>query len=250
MLVGLQKITLVNFPNKVSSAIFLPGCNMRCGFCHNAELALASSTAEGLKESTGNNQYYTLEEVFQFLEKRKKVLSGVVVTGGEPFASPVLYTLIEKIKQMGFALKIDTNGLFPDKLKEVLSDDSLSPQMVALDVKTSPKRYIELMDSSVKNGEVIAKKLLRSLEILALFMKEHEDFLVDYRTVLVPNLVGEAEIREIASLLPKNAMWNFAEFIRGVCLNPEWNSITPYSHEKIGELVSIAKSIIPNATLR
>ena len=118
MLVGLQKITLVNFPNKVASAIFLPGCNMRCGFCHNAELALASS-AEGIKKTNGENQYYTLDEVFQFLEKRKRVLSGVVVTGGEPFASPFLYTLIEKIKEMGFALKIDTNGLFPDKLKEV-----------------------------------------------------------------------------------------------------------------------------------
>ena len=249
MLVGLQKITLVNFPNKVASAIFLPGCNMRCGFCHNAELALASST-EGVKKTNGENQYYTLEEVFQFLEKRKRVLSGVVVTGGEPFASPFLYTLIEKIKEMGFALKIDTNGLFPDKLKEVLSSENLSPQMVALDVKTSPKRYVELMDSSVKNGEVIAKKLLQSLEILALFMKEHEDFVVDYRTVLVPNLVGEEEIREIASLLPKNAMWNFAEFIRGGCLNPEWNNITPYSHEKIEKLINIAKSIIPNATLR
>lgn len=249
MLVGLQKITLVNFPNKLSSAIFLPGCNMRCGFCHNAELALASST-EGVKASKGENQYYTLEEVFQFLEKRKVVLSGVVLTGGEPFASPFLYTLIEKIKKLGFSLKIDTNGLFPEKLKEVLLDEKLSPQMVALDVKTSPKRYIELMDSNVKNGEIIEKKLLQSLDILASFTKEHEDFIVDYRTVLVPNLVGEEEIREIASLLPTNAMWNFAEFIRGGCLNPEWNQITPYSRKKVEELVSIAKSIIPNATLR
>ena len=249
MLVGLQKITLVNFPNKVSSAIFLPGCNMRCGFCHNAELALASST-EGMKANTGENQYYTLDEVFQFLEKRKKVLSGVVVTGGEPFVSPFLYELIEKVKQMGFALKIDTNGLFPDKLKEVLLDEKLSPEMVALDVKTSPSRYIELMGQGVKNGEVIAKKLLQSLEILSSHMEEHEDFIVDYRTVLVPNLVGEKEIREIASLLPKNAMWNFAEFIRGGCLNPEWNNITLYSHEEIEKLINIAKSIIPNAMLR
>ena len=106
------------------------------------------------------------------------------------------------------------------------------------------------MDSSVKKGEVIAKKLFKSLRVLASFMKAHEDFVVDYRTVLVPNLVGEKEIREIASLLPKNAMWNFAEFIRGGCLNPEWNNITPYSREKIEELVEIAKSIIPNAMLR
>lgn len=249
MLVGLQKITLVNFPNKVASAIFLPGCNMRCGFCHNAELALASSS-EGVKVTTGENQYYTLEEVFQFLEKRRAVLSGVVITGGEPFASPFLYTIIEKIKQLNLALKIDTNGLFPEKLKEVLLNKDLSPQMVALDVKTSPKRYIELMDVNVKNGDVIAKKLLQSLETLALFTKENQGFVVDYRTVLVPHLVGEDEIKEIASLLPKNAIWNFAEFIQGGCLNSQWNNITPYSHEKIEELLCIAKSIIPNATLR
>ena len=249
MLVGLQKITLVNFPNKVASAIFLPGCNMRCGFCHNAELALASSS-EGVKVTTGENQYYTLEEVFQFLEKRRAVLSGVVITGGEPFASPFLYTIIEKIKQLNLALKIDTNGLFPEKLKEVLLNKDLSPQMVALDVKTSPKRYIELMDVNVKNGDVIAKKLLQSLETLALFTKENQGFVVDYRTVLVPHLVGEDEIKEIASLLPKNAIWNFAEFIQGGCLNSQWNNILPYSSEKIEELLCIAKSIIPNATLR
>lgn len=249
MLVGLQKITLVNFPNKVASAIFLPGCNMRCGFCHNAELALASSS-EGVKVTTGENQYYTLEEVFQFLEKRRAVLSGVVITGGEPFASPFLYTIIEKIKQLNLALKIDTNGLFPEKLKEVLLNKDLSPQMIALDVKTSPKRYIELMDVNVKNGDVIAKKLLQSLETLALFTKENQGFVVDYRTVLVPHLVGEDEIKEIASLLPKNAIWNFAEFIQGGCLNSQWNNILPYSSEKIEELLCIAKSIIPNATLR
>ncbi len=249
MLVGLEKLTLVNFPTKVASAVFLPGCNMRCPFCHNAELALASSI-EGITQDQSNNQYYPLEEVFSFLEKRRKLISGVVITGGEPFASPYLSHILERIKQMELAIKIDTNGLFPKRLKEVLYDKDVTPDMVAIDIKTSPNRYIELMGDDVKNGDLIAKKIIESLNILNKFRAENKNFNVDYRTVLVPNLVGKKEIEEIAFLLPKDAIWNFAEFVRGGCLNSDWNNLAPYSRDEIFKLISFAQSFIKNATLR
>ena len=249
MFVGLEKTTLVNFPGKVASAIFLPGCNMRCGFCHNAELALASSD-ESLSLKNAQNIYYSIEDVFSFLKKRKKILSGVVLTGGEPFASPHLFPIIREIKEMGFALKIDTNGLFPKRLQEVLHDEKLLPEMIAIDIKTSPSRYIELMPESVKDGEAVAQKIRESLELLASFERQNKGFSVDYRTVLVPNLVGESEIKEIAHLISRDASWHMAEFVSGACLNPEWNHILPYTKEEVEHLVKIAQFYIPKASLR
>ena len=249
MLVGLEKITLVNFPGRVASAIFLPGCNMRCPFCYNAELALASSV-DGIKDKKSINQFFPLEDVFAFLEKRKRVVSGIVVTGGEPFASPYLHEIIQKIKNLNLALKIDTNGLFPKKLEELLLNEALSPQMVAIDIKTSPSRYIELMGNAQINSDAVAKKIIESLNILNDFKKEHSDFMVDYRTVLVPTLVGENEIREIANFIPKDAFWHFAEFMNVGCLNPEWNNLTPYSSSEVEYLVKIAQSIVQRAKLR
>ncbi len=249
MFVGLERTTLVNFPGKVSCAIFLPGCNMRCGFCHNSELVLASVDDDIFLKSA-KNVYYSIEDVFSFLQKRRGVLSGVVLSGGEPFASPNLFSIIERIKRLGFALKIDTNGLFPKRLAQVLQDSALSPQMVALDIKTSPDRYIELMPSSIKNGDEIAKKLIESIHILQSFKLEHKDFSIDYRTVLVPNLVGEREIKEMASLIQSDSIWHFAEFVSGNCLNPEWDNIVAYTKTEIDELVALAKTFVPNSSLR
>lgn len=247
MLVGLEKTTLVNFPGKVASAIFLPGCNMRCGFCHNAELAISDVVGESLADS--KNTYYTLDEIFNFLKSRKNIISGVVITGGEPFASPYLYKVLEKVKEMNLLLKVDTNGLFPKKLKELLCDKFLCPNILAIDIKTSPKRYLELMGNNVKECEKPTQKILESLDILRYF-KGKEDFLVEYRTVLVPKLVGEQEIVDIAKLLPQDATWNFAEFVTGSCLNPLWNFISTYTKDEINNLVDIAKSFCKNANLR
>jgi len=260
MLVGLEKITLVNFPGRVACAIFLPGCNMRCGFCHNSELVLQASyldseSASSLPSSSvqvPSNQYYPIEEVFAFLRKRRGVLSGVVITGGEPFASPHLYNIVEEVIELGLALKIDTNGLFPEKLRDLLcgSKKHLRPQMIALDVKTVPTRYIELMPKGMRNGDAVANKILESLALLKGEVVSGRDLLVDYRTVLIPHLVGENEIRTIASYLPSQAMWSFAEFIPGACLDPSWNLFKCYSQAEMRELVDIAKSLVQGATLR
>lgn len=250
MLLGLEKITLVNFPGKVACAVFMPGCNMRCGFCHNAELVLADTfTKTGGTDRV--NKYYTLEEVFDFLEKRRNLLSGVVISGGEPFASPhLLYALIERVKGLGLSLKLDTNGLFPERLKEVLKDSHFAPQMVAIDVKTSPDRYIELMPSSICDADLVTGKIVESLDFLKKEQVINANFVVDYRTVLIPNLVDEKEIREMIKFLPSNATWSFAKFIQGGCLNPEWNFIKPYSEEYIAYLVGIAQSFVKGAKLR
>ena len=247
MLAGLQKTTLVNFPRRVAAAVFLPGCNMRCPYCHNAELALASPSSFTANQESSND-YYELSEIYTFLESRKNLISGLVISGGEPFMSPALFELIERAKSLNLAVKIDTNGLFPERIEEILSSPNLKPDMIALDLKTSPERYGELLASKTYESAKKAKTaLLKTLDILKSNTEKTE---VEYRTVLAPSLVSEDEIKKIASILPKTARWRLAQFVPGVCLNPEWNSVEPYSLSQVQALTELAQSIIPDTSLR
>jgi len=243
MYVGLQKTTLVNFPRRVAAAVFLPGCNMRCPYCHNAELALAPPN---FIPTNPQHTYCKIEAVYSFLEKRKSLISALVISGGEPFMSPVLFELIHKAKELSLAIKIDTNGLFPELLSKVLTSDSLKPDMIALDIKTSIERYCELLPNmSEKAVESSKNALYRTISIL-----KNSGIETEYRTVLVPTLVAKEDITAIASLLPKNAVWRLAQFVPGVCLNPEWNLLKPYTEQEAQDLLKTAKSIIYDTEIR
>ena len=127
---GLQKMTLLDFPGKVACTVFLQGCNYRCPFCHNSEL-LGSQSSQALSQ----------EALLSFLEKRRGLLDGVCITGGEPTLQKDLPQLIRRIKELGFAVKLDTNGSRPDVLKLLLEEKLLD--YVAMDIKNSPARYGE-----------------------------------------------------------------------------------------------------------
>lgn len=297
MNVGLQKTSLVNFPGRVAATVFLPGCNLRCPFCHNAELACASvvsgpkpatssatkaamspaaATAPGPANASAaatdeGNEFVPIGEAHAHLEKRARVLGGLAVTGGEPLLSPALAALIAKARSLGLAVKIDTNGTLPDRLRAILDDPATRPDMVAIDVKTSPARYRELAAES-EAGDRAGADLLRSLAVLASEAGRPGPtqagaaaprtpagaarqagplpLRVEYRTVLVPGLVGEAELREIGSLLPPGADWQLARFSAGHCLDPALNDVTPYGPAETDRLLAIARSAVPGAKLR
>lgn len=128
MISGLQKMTLLDYPGKVACTVFLQGCNFRCPFCHNSELL----PHEGEELMSG-------EEFFAFLRARKGLLDGVCVSGGEPTLCPELEELLRGIKELGFAVKLDTNGARPDVLKKLVEGGLVD--YVAMDVKNSPARY-------------------------------------------------------------------------------------------------------------
>ena len=126
---GLQKTTLLDYPGKVACTVFFGGCDLRCPFCHNAGLVL-SPEAE---------PFITDEELFKFLNKRRGILDGVCITGGEPLMQKELTPFIRRIKDLGFLVKLDTNGTFPDKLA-ALTDEGLI-DYIAMDIKSSLKNY-------------------------------------------------------------------------------------------------------------
>ena len=125
---GLQKMTLLDFPGRVACTVFTLGCNFRCPFCHNSSLVLSPALPE-----------LSQEELFAFLRKRQGLLDGVAITGGEPLLHPDMPELLEKIRALGYAVKLDTNGAFPERLRAVL--DAGLVDYVAMDIKNSREKY-------------------------------------------------------------------------------------------------------------
>ena len=131
LILGFQKMTLLDFPGKVACTIFTGGCNLRCPFCHNALLVTEIDKSTAMDEG----------EILKFLQGRVGVLDGVCLTGGEPLLQPDVKEFIAKIKAMGFSVKLDTNGFYPDKLIDLV--ESRLVDYVAVDVKNSPEKYAE-----------------------------------------------------------------------------------------------------------
>lgn len=232
---GFIKTSLVDFPETVSSAVFLSGCNLRCPYCYNIELAM------------GKPGTIALEEVTTHLEKRRNVLKGLVISGGEPLLNPVLEPLIKFAKKLGYKIKLDTNGTLPEKLEALLKNPELKPDYIAMDIKTNPEKYgFLLKEFSEEKKCQIEKNILKSIKIISALPKEQRE----WRTVLVPCLVDEKEIESIGKLLPKDASWYLTQFRNNTCLSQKWEILEPYENKKIEKLVSIAKKEIPGTQFR
>ena len=160
---GLQKITLLDYPGKVACTVFLAGCNYRCPYCHNSELIDPNAAP-----------IMTDEELIAFLQSRVGRLEGVALTGGEPLFSKDTPLLIERIKALGYPVKLDTNGCFPDKLKELI--DAGLIDYVAMDIKNSPDRYAETVGLASVNLTAVNK----SIELLK---KDYCDY--EFRTTVI-----------------------------------------------------------------
>lgn len=147
-ILGLAKLTLLDYPSKLAATIFLGGCNMRCPFCHNPRLVF-------MEEDEISEEY-----IFKFLKNRVGILEGVCITGGEPLINHDIDEFIRKIKDLGFKVKLDTNGSFPDKLNNLINNRLVD--YVAMDIKNCPEKYAETVGRPCFDVEPI----LRSVEIL------------------------------------------------------------------------------------
>lgn len=150
ILSGLQKMTLLDYPGKIAATVFTGGCNFRCPYCHNASLVLSPGGAGTIPE----------EEFFGFLEARRGLLDGVCVTGGEPLVHRDIAGFLARIKALGFLVKLDTNGSFPDALRELVRDGLAD--YVAMDIKNSPAKYAE----TAGTGEDILPRVRESVSFL------------------------------------------------------------------------------------
>ncbi len=233
----LIKTTLLDFPGRVAAACFLRGCDLRCPYCYNAPLVDAGFSGRTEKPP----RFVSSDDVAAHLERRRDVLTGFVLSGGEPLCNFALAKdLILKARSLGYKIKLDTNGTFPEILEEILCDEKIAPDYVALDVKTSLERYDEI--GAKGQGE----KVVRSLEIVSALPSERREF----RTVLYPPLFGKNEVEKIAPLLPSDASWFFAQFQNAQCLSSDAEKVLPYSQAQAEDLLEIARRFVPNAALR
>ncbi|MDR2447395.1 MAG: anaerobic ribonucleoside-triphosphate reductase activating protein [Treponema sp.] len=211
--ISLRKTSLVDYPGKIASVLFFAGCNMRCPWCHNRELVLPELADA---RSADQEDIVSLEQALAHIEKRRNVLGGVVLSGGEPSLYRDLPALIRRIKEMGLAVKMDTNGMNPGMLERLFQIKETSPDYIALDLKLAPVRYGELAPDAEKSARTSAESLRKSAELIRNSGIDHE-----YRTLALP-IITEKDIAALAELAD-DALWYVRTFRPGNCLDPAWD---------------------------
>ncbi|MBP5739552.1 MAG: anaerobic ribonucleoside-triphosphate reductase activating protein [Spirochaetia bacterium] len=213
---GFIKTTLINYPGKVAAALFLPGCDLRCPYCHNPELVM--NTADDLVDIDG---------ILAYLKKRQGLLQGVCISGGEPLVHQDLGELVKAIKGLGYLVKIDTNGTFPDRIL------GLEPDFIAMDIKTVPEKYPML---SPVQDPLLPEKIKASIEIIKKSGIEHE-----FRTTVAPGIVDRKDIQNICQLLSGAQCYVLAGYVPGHTLDPNFTQDT-YTDQELHQMADIVRA--------
>ena len=224
---GLQKMTLLDFPGRVACTVFTLGCNFRCPFCHNSSLVLSPALPE-----------LSQEELFAFLRKRQGLLDGVAITGGEPLLHPDMPEFLEKIRALGYAVKLDTNGAFPERLRAVL--DAGLVDYVAMDIKNSREKY-EL--TAGVGGILPAVE-----ESAALLMGGSTPF--EFRTTLVDELHEPEDFAAIGQWIAGTERYFIQGFVDSGDILAGSDAYHAAGPEKAAACLEAVRAYVPNAQLR
>ncbi|MCX6720074.1 MAG: anaerobic ribonucleoside-triphosphate reductase activating protein [Candidatus Staskawiczbacteria bacterium] len=226
IIAGLQKTTLIDYPGKIACVVFLAGCNFRCPWCYSSELVLPLKIV--------NQPRISEQEFFNFLNGRKGLLEGVVICGGEPTVNKELPKFVEKIKAMGFAVKLDTNGSDPAMLKDLANARLVD--YVAMDIKISPEHAVY---PSLMIEGVTMDKIKESAEFLK---AGNLDF--EFRTTVVNNVHTKEDFKKIVEWIGgKNVKYYLQNFRAEKTIDPEFEKILPFKREFLEDIV---KEISPH----
>ena len=223
---GFQKLTLLDFPGRTACTVFTGGCNLRCPFCHNALLVTEM-----------DDDRFEEEEIFEHLERRKKVLDGIAITGGEPLLQKDIERFLYELKDTGIAVKLDTNGCYPEKLKGIL--ELGLADYVAMDIKNSPQKYgvtvgVENFDISPINS---------SIELIKNSGVDYE-----FRTTVTENFHTVDDVEEIAKWIQGAKHYYLQNFVdSGNLIDSNCKGVPK---EIMYEMLEKARKYIPEAELR
>lgn len=224
---GIQKLTLLDYPEHTACTLFVPGCNFRCPFCHNSEL---------LK---GDIEFYDEGEIFAFLKKRVGVLEGVCVTGGEPTVYTDLDRLLRKIKELGYLVKLDTNGYLPDRLSALICDNLVD--YIAMDIKNSPERYAETVGLPESKFDITP--IEQSIEII---MNGNVDY--EFRTTVATELFDEQSIMGAANMIRGAKRYFLQAFVMRDTVPSK--TLTPPQPLVLSQYLDKVKQLVPSARIR
>ena len=225
---GLQKLTLLDYPGKVACTLFTKGCNFRCPFCHNASLVVRAD----------EQQMYTNDEILAFLRKRQGILDGVAITGGEPTLMSGLYDFIAQVKDMGYSVKLDSNGTRPDVLKKLILNGLVD--YVAMDIKNSPEKY------AYTCGLPENYDLSKIEESKNLLMEGRVDF--EFRTTVAKPFHTEEDFFKIGEWLKGSEKYFLQQFKdSGDIIGQE---ISSFNEREMEKFLNVLLPFVPNTQLR
>jgi len=227
---GLQKLTLVDYPNKIAATVFLTGCNFKCGFCHNSGLV-------DVKE-VKNQPEIKESEFFDFLKSKQGLIDGICITGGEPTINSDLQSFIQRIKKLNFSIKLDTNGNNPETLQELIKHKLLD--FIAMDIKTSQEKYEKAVGTKINIDNI-----KKSVEIIK---KSGIDY--EFRTTVVPGIVDREDVEKIGKWLKGTKKFVLQQFRNQKVLNKEFEKVVPYWDDTLKEFKKILEKYIENVELR
>ena len=225
---GIQKFSLVDYPGVPSAVIFLAGCNMRCGYCHNPELVLPERYGDP----------YDIAELQNFLTSRISKLHGVVITGGEPTLRKELPQFIQEIKSMGFKIKLDTNGTNPRMLKTILEDELVD--YVAMDIKGPPEKYIQITQRPISVSDI-----QQSIDIILSSKIRHE-----FRTTAVKSQLSSVDFERIGQLIKGAQLFSFQKFVPTKTLDPCFADEEAYTEEEMNVFAKTMNRYVQQCVVR
>ena len=220
---GFQKTSLIDYPDRVASVLFTAGCNLRCPYCHNGDLV------EGY---TG--PFHEEEDIIEVLLNRKRYVDSVVVSGGEPTMDPRLPSFLAKLRELGFNVKLDTNGLKPDTLMECLPYLSF----IAMDIKTSIEKYHLL-------GAENTSQIMESIKVI---MGSGLDY--EFRCTAVPGIVETESVHKMGEAVRGAKKFVFQQYKPEKTLDPAYNDVKPHTEERIREYATIMEDYVKKVLLR
>ena len=224
---GFNKVTLLDYPGLTACTVFTGGCDLRCPFCHNSPLVLDPRGTEG----------YTVDEVLEHLKKRKGILDGIAVSGGEPLLQPDIEDVLLRIRSLGLSVKLDTNGTLPHRLADVIEKGLVD--YVAMDVKNSPQKYAETTGCERIDLDAVKESVQRLM---------HSGIPYEVRTTVVRELHAERDIEEIGRWLSGAEQYFLQGFIDSGNLIGQ--GLSAYGKEEMERLCAVAAQYVKKASLR
>lgn len=225
---GIQKTSLIDYPGKICTILFTRGCNFSCGFCHNPELV-------------NKDKYIPIipnEEILQFLKRRKDLIEAITITGGEPTLHSDLPNFIKQVKDMGYLIKLDSNGTNPEMLKEILSKNLID--FVAMDIKNSFSKYQETV-----NRKLNIEKIKKSIKLIIDSNINHE-----FRTTLVPIIHTKEDVLNMTKIIKGCQTYVLQNFKSTKTVDPAFTKSRSFTQKEMLEFKKIAKSQIKDVKIR
>ncbi|MCX8093326.1 MAG: anaerobic ribonucleoside-triphosphate reductase activating protein [Candidatus Goldbacteria bacterium] len=223
---GFIGVSLIEYPNKISSVIYTSPCNFRCPFCHNPGLVFINHTT--LNEN----------DILEDLQERVSFIDGVSITGGEPLLQEDLFNFLEHIKNLNLLVKIDTNGYYPGKIKQLIEDGLVD--YIAMDIKTSLKKY-----NNATGIEIDTSKIIDSVNIIKQSKIDYE-----FRTTVVPEIVDENDFIDIGELVKGAKLFSIQQYDNSMTFDSGFKDIKPYKDDILKKFYNIMKKYVKKVKIK